>query len=184
MASLSVSDAIGSAEGRRSAKLRRSPLTEYCRAGNVTLRPLPPRRSQTEKPISFSPLNAPSSKCSSASANFPTGWPVSFIRHLICMRPPWGEFPCGSIQYAHPLCACQGKTTTGLTGHDRRCYSWGVVKTEKLKKPPIIRGPNGGARPGSGRKKGSLLPKTIDKILQREIIRQRVAAGLGPVPAA
>ena len=56
-----------------------------------------------------------------------------------------------------------------------------MVKTEKLKKPPIIRGPNGGARPGSGRKKGSLLPKTIDKILQREIIRQRVAAALGPM---
>jgi predicted nucleic acid-binding protein len=39
--------------GRSSAKLRRSPFTAYCRAGNVTLRPLPVRRSQMEK--SFRP---------------------------------------------------------------------------------------------------------------------------------
>ena len=49
---------------RRSAaaaqKLRRSPLTEYCRAGNVTFRPLPVLRSQTAKPISFSPSSGPS----------------------------------------------------------------------------------------------------------------------------
>ena len=42
-------------DGRSSAKLRRSPLTEYWRAGNVTLRPLPLLRSQIPKPISFSP---------------------------------------------------------------------------------------------------------------------------------
>ena len=39
---------------RRSAKLRRSPFTAYWRAGNVTLRPAPVRRSQMPKPISFS----------------------------------------------------------------------------------------------------------------------------------
>src|SRR5688572_307691 len=61
-------------EGRSSAKLRRSPLTEYCRAGNVTLRP-PLRRSQTAKPTSLSPLNGPesASKTTSASASFPAG---------------------------------------------------------------------------------------------------------------
>jgi hypothetical protein len=42
--------------GRKSAKLRRSPLTAYWRAGKVTLRPPPLRRSQTEKPISFKPF--------------------------------------------------------------------------------------------------------------------------------
>ena len=47
--------ALVSAMGRSSAKLRRSPLTAYWRAGNVTLRPPPPRRSQMEKPISFKP---------------------------------------------------------------------------------------------------------------------------------
>jgi integrase len=44
----------------RLAKLRRSPLTAYWRAGNVTLRPLPPRRSQMLKPISLKPSSAPS----------------------------------------------------------------------------------------------------------------------------
>src|SRR5882724_5858704 len=49
--------AVASTIGRRSAKLRRSPLTVYWREGNVTLRPPPPRRlrSQIENPISFSP---------------------------------------------------------------------------------------------------------------------------------
>ena len=32
--------------GLSSANARRSPLTVYCRAGKVTFRPLPPRRSQ------------------------------------------------------------------------------------------------------------------------------------------
>ena len=47
--------AVESVIGRSSAKLRRSPLTEYWRAGNVTFRPLPLRRSQTAKPTSFKP---------------------------------------------------------------------------------------------------------------------------------
>ena len=71
--------AVGSSLiGRSSAKLRRSPLTEYWRAGNVTLRPPPPRRSQIANPMSFSPANGPSVKCSSASASFPGGLPLSF----------------------------------------------------------------------------------------------------------
>ena len=65
--------AAASAIGRSSAKLRRSPLTEYWRAGNVTLRPLPLRRSQTANPISFKPSSTPSVKCSSASASLPGG---------------------------------------------------------------------------------------------------------------
>ena len=47
------------------------------RAGNVTLRPLPLRRSQTANPISFKPSSAPSVKCSSASASLP--WRVAFV---------------------------------------------------------------------------------------------------------
>src|SRR4249919_4313169 len=64
--------------GRSSAKLRRSPFTEYCRAGNVTFLP-PSRRSHTAKPISFIPLSGPASasKTTSASASFPTGEPCS-----------------------------------------------------------------------------------------------------------
>ena len=38
--------AVVSTISRKSATERRSPLTAYCRAGNVTFRPLPPRRSQ------------------------------------------------------------------------------------------------------------------------------------------
>src|SRR3954466_479709 len=66
-------------DGRNSAKLRRSPFTEYCRAGNVTFLP-PSRRSQTEKPISLRPLSGPASasKTTSASASFPGGLPFSF----------------------------------------------------------------------------------------------------------
>jgi hypothetical protein len=41
--------------------------------GNVTLRPLPVRHSQTEKPISFKPSSSPSMTCSSASASLPGG---------------------------------------------------------------------------------------------------------------
>src|SRR6202163_3706375 len=65
--------------GRNSAKLRRSPFTEYCRAGNVTFRP-PSRRSHTAKPINFSPLSGPASlsKITSASASFPAGVACSF----------------------------------------------------------------------------------------------------------
>src|SRR5437879_6285912 len=45
--------ALVSTIGRSSAKLRRSPLTAYWRAGNVTLRPpAPPRLSHTLNPIS------------------------------------------------------------------------------------------------------------------------------------
>src|SRR5881396_2805408 len=63
--------------GRSSAKLRRSPFTEYCRAGNVTFLP-PLRRSQIAKPINFSPVSGPASasKITSASASFPGGLPV------------------------------------------------------------------------------------------------------------
>ena len=49
---------------------------------NVTLRPMPLRRSQTAKPISFSPASGPSLKCSSASASFPAGLPRSFAMIL------------------------------------------------------------------------------------------------------
>src|SRR5471032_629828 len=67
--------------GRSSAKERRSPLTLYWRAGNVTLRlppPAPRRISQIEKPISFKPSSGPSVKWISASASFPGGLPRSF----------------------------------------------------------------------------------------------------------
>src|SRR5260221_11085895 len=65
--------------GRSSAKLRRSPLTAYDRAGNVTFRPLPPRRSQMLKPISFRPASGDwPPKCNSASASLPAGLPLSF----------------------------------------------------------------------------------------------------------
>jgi hypothetical protein len=67
--------AAASATGRSSAKLRRSPLTEYCRAGNVTFWPPPLRRSQIAKPISLRPASGPSLKCSSASASLPGGLP-------------------------------------------------------------------------------------------------------------
>src|ERR1700733_2344049 len=53
-----------------------SPLTPYWRAGNVTLWPLPPRRSQMANPISFKPSSSPSTKCSSASASLPGGFPT------------------------------------------------------------------------------------------------------------
>src|SRR5438876_1055554 len=69
--------AVVSTIGRSSAKLRRSPLTLYCLAGNVTLRPGPPRRSQTENPINFRPASGPFVKCSSASASLPGGFPLS-----------------------------------------------------------------------------------------------------------
>jgi hypothetical protein len=44
----------------------------------VTLRPPPPRRSQIANPISLSPSSGPPVKCSSASASFPGGLPLSF----------------------------------------------------------------------------------------------------------
>src|SRR5262245_8442146 len=64
--------------GRNSAKLRRSPFTEYCRAGNVTFLP-PSRRSHTAKPMSFIPLSGPASasKTTSASASFPARVPCA-----------------------------------------------------------------------------------------------------------
>jgi hypothetical protein len=43
--------ALASGIGRSRAKLRRARLTAYWRAENVTLRPLPVRRSQTLKPM-------------------------------------------------------------------------------------------------------------------------------------
>ena len=79
---------VASSIGRSSAKLRRSPLTEYWRAGKVTLRPVPVLRSQIPKPISFSPSSGPSVKCSSASASLPGGFPLSFGRILIVMTSP------------------------------------------------------------------------------------------------
>src|SRR5688572_23494491 len=78
MASRIRSCDVASAIGRSSEKLRRSPFTEYCRAGNVTLRPPPVRRSHTLKPISFSPSRIPSVKWSSASASLPGGLLFSF----------------------------------------------------------------------------------------------------------
>ncbi len=49
--------------GRRSASERRSPLTLYWRAGNVSLRcPTPPRRFQIAQPMSLSPAGSPSSE--------------------------------------------------------------------------------------------------------------------------
>ena len=51
MSARTFSCALMSTMGRSSAKLRRSPFTLYWRAGNVTLRPGPTRRSQIEKPI-------------------------------------------------------------------------------------------------------------------------------------
>src|SRR5579864_1324462 len=75
--------------GRSRAKLRRSPFTEYCRAGKVTLRP-PVLRSQIEKPTSFRPSSGPPLKCSSASANLPGGLPLSFGKNftVIDLPPP------------------------------------------------------------------------------------------------
>jgi len=64
--------------GRNRANERRSPLTEYWRAGKVTFRLPPDRRSQIANPINFNPASGPSSKWSSASASFPGGFPVSF----------------------------------------------------------------------------------------------------------
>ena len=67
-----------SAIGRRSVNVRFSPLTEYCRAGNVTLRPEAPRRSQMPNPMSLRPSSGPPVKFNSASASLPTGLPLSF----------------------------------------------------------------------------------------------------------
>ena len=79
MRSRTASCAVVSTTGRSSAKLRRSPLIEYDRAGNVTFRPLPPRRSEMLKPMSFRPASGDSPpKCSSASASLPAGLPRSF----------------------------------------------------------------------------------------------------------
>src|SRR5688572_274803 len=78
-----------SVEERSSAKLRRAPFTEYWRAGNVTFLP-PSRRSQTAKPISFSPLSGPAAawKITSASASFPGGLPLSFGMIFTDTRSP------------------------------------------------------------------------------------------------
>src|SRR4029077_12013433 len=81
--------AVVSTTGRKSAKLRRSPFTLYCRAGNVTFRPPPPRRSQIAKPISLSPSSGPLTKWSSASASFPGGLPLSFAVILTVTVSDW-----------------------------------------------------------------------------------------------
>lgn len=39
----------------------------------------------------------------------------------------------------------------------------------------------GGKRPGAGRKKGTKLQGTLDKLMAREFVRQRVTAALGPM---
>src|SRR5439155_23050088 len=82
---------IGPVIGRNRAKLRRSPLMLYWRAGNVTLRPPPPpRRSQIENPINLSPASGSSVKCSSASASFPGGFPLSFgVILIVTMNSPF-----------------------------------------------------------------------------------------------
>jgi len=46
--------------------------------------------------------------------------------------------------------------------------------------PPKKKGGRGGYRPGAGRKKGSA-PVTLDKVLAREHIRQRVVRALDPL---
>ena len=73
-----------SAIGRNSEKLRRSPFTEYARAGKVTFRP-PFFRSQIANPISLSPSSGPPEKWSSASASLPGGVPLSFGRNFTVM---------------------------------------------------------------------------------------------------
>src|SRR5258706_9278816 len=76
--------AVASTIGRSNAKLRRSPLTAYERAGNVTFRPVPPRRSHTLNPINLSPASGDSPlKWSSTSASFPGGFPRSLAVILI-----------------------------------------------------------------------------------------------------
>ena len=42
-------------------------------------------------------------------------------------------------------------------------------------------GKNGGARPGAGMPKGYKLPKTLEKIEARELVRKLVTAGLEPM---
>src|SRR4051812_9294293 len=82
--------AVASVLGRSSAKLRRSPFTRYCRAGNVTLRRAPVRVSHTPKPINFRPASGPSVKWSSASASFPGGLPLSFAMNVtVIMSSPF-----------------------------------------------------------------------------------------------
>jgi hypothetical protein len=61
---------VASTIGRSSAKLRQSPFTEYCRDGNVTVRP-PFLRAHGAKSMSLIPLSGPPEKCSSASASVP-----------------------------------------------------------------------------------------------------------------
>ena len=73
----SLSCDVTSTIGRSSAKLRRSPLTAYDRDGNVTLRPgPPPRRSQIENPISFSPASGDWKPTSSVPVDQPRISPV------------------------------------------------------------------------------------------------------------
>jgi len=44
--------------------------------------------------------------------------------------------------------------------------------------------PRGGVRPGSGRKKGSKEPQTIDKELKREELRKMICAQMQPMTEA
>src|SRR4051812_36023148 len=90
MASRTRSCDVASDIGLRSEKLRRSPLTEYWRAGNVTFLPLPVLRSHTPNPISFSPSPPPSCTSICASGRFPGGLLFSFGTFLfvIVLVPP------------------------------------------------------------------------------------------------
>src|SRR5215471_18722 len=90
--------------GRSRANDRRSALTVYWRDGKVTFRPPPVRRSQMANPISFRPgRESALSKCSSASASFPAGDPLSLVTILTviswCLLPGFGMNPVGH-QYA------------------------------------------------------------------------------------
>src|SRR5437773_1842891 len=103
--------------GRNRANVRRSPLTLYWRAGKVTLRPLPPRRSQIEKPISFMPSIGPSLKCSSASASFPGGFPLSFGVILIVTGHSFWHFFLA--RFFALLAALVRRASRGLRGSRR-----------------------------------------------------------------
>jgi hypothetical protein len=47
--------------------------------------------------------------------------------------------------------------------------------------PKKVRGPNGGKRPGAGRKVGFRFPATLDKMEARELVRRKVVAELEPM---
>ena len=86
------------ARGRSSAKLRRSPLTDVAarRKRDVAARRrcAAPRRAN---PISLRPCSSPSVKCSSASASFPGGFPLSFGMILTTMIVSSRVWPCAPL---------------------------------------------------------------------------------------